>query len=103
MLNHIKHNSQSFSYPTKLVKNKYMSSHSFDNQFITKVRKNNKSNNIDAIIEELFLNIEYSLLYKKWIKKIVYKTYEFVMHFTRHMSSKDWVAFYEIKTVLKTF
>lgn len=42
-----------------------MSSHVFDNQFITKVKKNNKNNNIDAIIEGLFLNIKYSLLYKK--------------------------------------
>lgn len=37
------------------------------------------------------------------MKKIFYKTYEFVMHFTRHTSSKNWVAFYVIKTVLKTF
>lgn len=37
------------------------------------------------------------------MKKTVYKTYKFFMHFVRHMSFKDRMAPYGIKSGLKQF
>lgn len=46
-----------------------MLSYFSNNQFITKNKNNNNGNNTIAMIEKLFLNIKYKLLYKKLIKK----------------------------------
>lgn len=80
-----------------------MSSISLNNHFGIEINNNNKGNNVIAIIEEVFLNIGYGSSYKKLIKKVIYKTFKFFMHFTRYMSFRDRVTFCEIKLSLKSF
>lgn len=49
------------------------------------------------------MNIRHKLFYKRLIEKAVDETYKFFMHSTRHMSSKDCVALYGIRSGLRLF
>lgn len=50
-----------------------------DNLFAINNKKNNRDNNTIPIIEELFLNMKHKLLYKRFIKKAVWKIYKFFL------------------------
>lgn len=66
-----------------------MFSISLKNYFGIEIKNNNEGNNAITIIEWIFLNIGYRSSYKKLIKKVIYKIYEFFMYLTRYMRFRD--------------
>lgn len=61
--------------------------------FAINIKGNNKDNNIITIIKELFVNIKNKLSYKRSVKKMSHKIYEFLYYFVSYMSFKDRVVF----------
>lgn len=103
MLDFTKYNPQSFAYQTELEENQYLASFSLIDQCANNVKSNDMNNNAVAIIEGLFLNIRYRSSYKRLIEKIVHETWKFLIHSTRHISSRDWMALDGIRLGLRPF
>lgn len=68
------HDAQNFTFNLKLDKDYYKPSFSPNSQFAINNESNNRSDNAVIIIEGLFLNIRYRLLYKRLTKKAVLET-----------------------------
>lgn len=77
ILDSTKYDPQSSSYQIKLKENLYLASHPFSDYFTTAVKNDNKDNNANITIEELFFNIEYRSSYKRLIGKALYETCKF--------------------------
>lgn len=103
MLNTSKYDPHSCLYSTKPEKNQYLASFSPVDQFTTNVKSVNKDNNAVAMIERFFINIRHKSFYKRLTEKVIHETCKFFMHSTIHMTSKDCVVFYEIRSGLSPF
>lgn len=80
-----------------------MPSSSPNDQFTINNKSNNKGNNAKTIIDELFLNIRQRSSYDRLTEKTIHKTYEFFMHFPRHMTSNNRITLDNIRSGLRLF